>query len=234
MRIRKNQKTMNKNEWNEFIGAILAMHGANADMPAYRDFVALHVDAFDPQNMSWGVHSHHNILGTYFLAWHRQYLFLMEERLMKENQNVTIPYWDSVTDRSIPEALKDPKLINTLSRPRYWNPSHLPNKEDLDNIIAYKGSFKMYQSGLERFHGAAHNAVGGDMASTHSPADPIFWLHHSYIDKLWADWQNTPHNQNPPNLNTSLKPSTFSTNNTQFSVKVGDIINISDLGYQYQ
>ncbi len=22
-----------------------------------------------------------------------------------------------------------------------------------------------------------------------SPNDPVFWLHHAFIDKLWAEWQ---------------------------------------------
>jgi tyrosinase len=29
----------------------------------------------------------------------------------------------------------------------------------------------------------------GTMASGDSPNDPVFWLHHANIDRLWADWQ---------------------------------------------
>ena len=31
--------------------------------------------------------------------------------------------------------------------------------------------------------------VGGQRAPGVAPNDPVFWLHHAYIDKLWADWQ---------------------------------------------
>jgi hypothetical protein len=39
-------------------------------------------------------------------------------------------------------------------------------------------------------HGMTHNYLGGHMRSFISPADPIFFSHHCFIDKLWADWQD--------------------------------------------
>jgi tyrosinase len=38
-------------------------------------------------------------------------------------------------------------------------------------------------------HNRVHVWVGGTMATGVSPNDPVFWLHHCYIDRLWADWQ---------------------------------------------
>jgi hypothetical protein len=38
-------------------------------------------------------------------------------------------------------------------------------------------------------HNRVHEWVGGTMRPLPSPNDPIFFLHHCYIDKLWADWQ---------------------------------------------
>ncbi|KAK7991413.1 Tyrosinase [Apiospora saccharicola] len=45
-------------------------------------------------------------------------------------------------------------------------------------------------------HGAIHSAVGGDMSPATSPnannidlQDPIFFLHHAQIDRLWTQWQ---------------------------------------------
>jgi len=33
-----------------------------------------------------------------------------------------------------------------------------------------------------------------------APADPIFWMHHANIDRLWWKWQTMPANasKNPP------------------------------------
>ncbi|KIL85506.1 amino acid transporter protein [Fusarium avenaceum] len=40
-------------------------------------------------------------------------------------------------------------------------------------------------------HSAGHGGVAGTMISVSvSPGDPIFWLHHTYLDKLFWDWQS--------------------------------------------
>lgn len=39
-------------------------------------------------------------------------------------------------------------------------------------------------------HAGGHNGVGGGMQdAVASPGDPLFWLHHAWIDKIWYDWQ---------------------------------------------
>ena len=39
-------------------------------------------------------------------------------------------------------------------------------------------------------HNAAHLWVGGSMATATSPNDPVFFLHHANVDRLWARWQD--------------------------------------------
>ncbi|PYH90323.1 tyrosinase [Aspergillus ellipticus CBS 707.79] len=42
----------------------------------------------------------------------------------------------------------------------------------------------------ELAHKGVHTAVGGVMADIKSsPGDPMFFMHHTYIDKVWFDWQ---------------------------------------------
>ncbi|CAK5272159.1 unnamed protein product [Mycena citricolor] len=42
-----------------------------------------------------------------------------------------------------------------------------------------------------KLHDGGHFAVGGEMLDTYSsPADPIFWLHHANLDRIWWKWQN--------------------------------------------
>jgi tyrosinase len=50
-------------------------------------------------------------------------------------------------------------------------------------------------------HGAVHNTVGGRgglMTSLRtSPGDPIFWLHHANLDRLWEVWLGRPDPSDP-------------------------------------
>ncbi|KAL7621602.1 hypothetical protein AAE478_008927 [Parahypoxylon ruwenzoriense] len=58
-----------------------------------------------------------------------------------------------------------------------------------------------------RPHGAGHGGISGTMINPFtSPGDPIFYLHHGYLDKLWWDWQS---------LNLSTRLTEIGGNNTQ-------------------
>jgi hypothetical protein len=51
-------------------------------------------------------------------------------------------------------------------------------------------NFEVFSQSIEGTpHSTPHNMIGGDMATMVSPNDPIFWLHHCFIDKIWHDWQ---------------------------------------------
>jgi hypothetical protein len=38
-------------------------------------------------------------------------------------------------------------------------------------------------------HARVHLGIGGDMSTMYSPNDPLFYMHHAFVDKLWMDWQ---------------------------------------------
>ncbi|MEV0289942.1 MULTISPECIES: tyrosinase family protein [unclassified Kribbella] len=45
-----------------------------------------------------------------------------------------------------------------------------------------------------QLHNGMHGYIGGDMGNPMiSPFDPIFYLHHCHIDRLWARWQADGH-----------------------------------------
>lgn len=92
-------------------------------------------------------------------------------------------------------------------------------------------------------HNPVHNWVGGNMAERTSPNDPIFFLHHCYIDLLWERWKQQ-HPTAVPYLPLSGVPgmdfgSTLVFNaqgkpapwNGSWTVK--DTISTADLGYTY-
>jgi tyrosinase len=43
--------------------------------------------------------------------------------------------------------------------------------------------------GSARIHNNVHVWVGGDMQLSSSPNDPVFFLHHCQVDRIWAAWQ---------------------------------------------
>ncbi|KAH6657404.1 hypothetical protein BKA67DRAFT_655677 [Truncatella angustata] len=63
---------------------------------------------------------------------------------------------------------------------------------DFINYCNQRTSYADYESCLEYGpHGYGHNGIGGTMADVWaSPSDPIFWMHHSFIDHSWRIWQN--------------------------------------------
>ncbi len=52
-------------------------------------------------------------------------------------------------------------------------------------------SFRNHLEGWSgpNLHNRVHVFIGGDMMQTFSPNDPIFFLHHCNVDRIWAFWQ---------------------------------------------
>ncbi|MET7913555.1 tyrosinase family protein [Streptomyces avermitilis] len=55
----------------------------------------------------------------------------------------------------------------------------------LEGWLAVAGEFG------SQLHNRVHIWVGGDMGPGTSPNDPVFFLHHCNVDRLWARWQHT-------------------------------------------
>lgn len=49
-----------------------------------------------------------------------------------------------------------------------------------------------------QLHGNVHTDIGGQMSNFFSPLDPIFWLHHANVDRLWSLWQRRNPSIAPP------------------------------------
>ena len=236
MAVRKNQSRLTRDEWRSFIEAIDATHGMGIPAPRYRDFVRVHIDGMTTaEGMRWGVHTmlEMGMIGRNFLAWHRQYLIQLERRLQLVSPNVAIPFWDWTKDRSIPTALSGRSLLQRwgVTRERVFDASVLPTNRNI-TVLNANTTFRAFQAELEGLHGLAHNAVGGTMATAASPADPLFWLHHAFVDRLWARWQAGPRGAAPPNVNERLLPAR-AFGFPMFGNRVSSVLDIRALGYEY-
>ncbi|EAU93528.2 tyrosinase central domain-containing protein [Coprinopsis cinerea okayama7 len=63
-----------------------------------------------------------------------------------------------------------------------------PTFEDFRNFIELQAAPLEEAAGI---HWAGHAIVGGTMMNGYgAPADPIFYLHHANLDRIWTKWQN--------------------------------------------
>ena len=231
MGIRKNEKNVTAAEWTALIAAMAQIHTVGQAAPRYADFVKVHVramDASDHQGMSWHVHSMGTMDGFNFLSWHRYFLLRMEHRLQAINPAITLPYWDATNDRAIPARLADPQLLADWSVNRgVWNAPLLATPVE-ENAVLGAPTFRLFQKTLEgHIHGGVHNAVGGDMAGSASPSDPLFFLHHANMDRLWSVWQTAHPGLVPSNVADTLQPPPL------FNTTVSAVQSIATLGYSY-
>ena len=84
-------------------------------------------------------------------------------------------------------------------------------------------------------HNMVHNSIGGWMPSALSPRDPIFFMHHCNLDRLWALWNSLGNANSDDPLWTGM---TFTDNfinpdGTPYSPAVPDLFNPETLGYSY-
>lgn len=61
-----------------------------------------------------------------------------------------------------------------------------------EDYVNSRGTYPDMRANLEGLnHAYGHLAIGPTMSSqSQSPADPVFFLHHSYVDFAWKKWQN--------------------------------------------
>jgi tyrosinase len=85
-------------------------------------------------------------------------------------------------------------------------------------------------------HNAVHGGVGGWMNNPDEAAqDPIFWLHHSNIDRLWFIWATPSHvNPNDPGW-IAQKFGFFDEAGARVEMTPADVLDIEgQLGYTYE
>jgi tyrosinase len=139
-----------------------------------------------------------------FLPWHRIYLIKMEQLLMAVDPTVCLPYWRSSQEQAFPSWLAGfTPTVNLLGGPHTVTRNvgafaTLPNSAAVTAALA-NATFNAFGGAVEGIHNSGHVWVGGSMLGfTTAPADPVFWMHHAEIDRIWAKWQAANPGQDPP------------------------------------
>ena len=214
--VRKDHRRLTSDEQSRFLNAYTQINAMNALGP----MVDIHA------NSTHQMHSTQR-----FLPWHRIYLLRMEELLMMADPTVCIPYWKSSEEQAFPAWLLGfTPTVNLLGGPhtvtRNFGGAFLPNAAAVAAAMA-NGTFNAFTPALQGIHNSGHVWVGGSMGSVATaPADPVFWMHHAEIDRIWAAWQATQPGQNPTLAGAAaiMDPWTETETNTR---------DIAALGYVY-
>ena len=165
--------------------------------------VALHADMRHRHHSSWR-----------FLPWHRLQLVWFERQVARASgkADFALPYWDWDDDR-IPALFFNDPVFNapgreaqpdeTISGFLQRNGQRLTGRLT-DDFATFFGRprgrtdptdgalGRRYASGSGEWggHNLIHGFVGGDMGRLdRSPNDPLFWLHHANIDRIWTLWR---------------------------------------------
>jgi tyrosinase len=60
------------------------------------------------------------------------------------------------------------------------------------DTVKQRTNYTEFATGLEQIHNLLHDWVGGTMANlATAAADPLFWMHHANIDRIWWQWQQS-------------------------------------------
>jgi tyrosinase len=210
VRVRKNAMALNTIERDRFLAAMGTLNGGGLGN-AFRDFRTMHTDPADAEE--------HGDAG--FLSWHRAYLLDLERELQVVDPRVALPYWrfdkaaaqlftvdfmgathpsgfvqfrpghplaSWVTDGT-PGILRTPQF-NVRSAPPW------PISEA--RTLGLGTTFAAFRSMEGNPHGSAHVSFRGFLFSPGTaPRDPLFFMLHCNVDRLWAKWQVTNQRHDP-------------------------------------
>ena len=88
-------------------------------------------------------------------------------------------------------------------------------------------------------HDHVHTTINGDMMQLISPRDPIFWLHHCNIDRIWDHWNSLGRANTSDNLwrtfafNGQFFNPSGANGTTAYNTTVAAVLDILSLGYRY-
>ncbi len=213
--------------------------------------------ATDPRSWTAQASIHQNFCphsNWFFLPWHRSYLAWFEDicREACGDDSFALPYWNWTKDPQVPKHFWGDD--NPLNHERDITADGVIDAEFVgetvmkNSVLATK-DFEIFASsrspaqrlgqGTGLLEGTPHNnvhvSVGGDMLTFMSPLDPIFWLHHANVDRVWTEW-NRMGNANTSNaawLNFVFTNNFVNRQKEPQSPKIGTLLNTETLGYRY-
>ena len=213
VRIRKNAESLTTAERDRFLAAFAQLNQAGR----FQDFRDMHTLVSQPQA--------HGAKG--FLPWHRSYLLDLEREIQSIDPSVAMPYWRfdqpgpklftrdfigvagpggtvqfSATNPlqfwstdGVPGITRSPRIgLN-------WDPTTQPGPGVITEAATFNlgDTYPPFRADMElNPHGQAHTRWDGFIRQVPTAAkDPLFFLLHCNVDRLWAKWQRLKGRFNP-------------------------------------
>jgi tyrosinase len=202
VRIRKNANKLTTGERDRFVSAFAKLN--NQGLGRFTDFRDMHKTPIS-LTQAHGTPA--------FLPWHRAYLLDLERGLQAIDPSVALPYWrfdQPAPNIFTPDFFGASDSLGTVkfaaTNPlQFWKTDGVQGvnrRPHFKITVAPPGLFNEAQTiGLgttfEAFtdmegnpHGLAHTSFGGSIQDpATAPKDPLFFLLHCNVDRLWAKWQ---------------------------------------------
>ena len=202
--------------------------------------------------------AHHGEPEDFFLPWHRMYVYFLERIIRKvtHHSEFTLPYWN-YSNAAVPSGPRAPSAFRSpasATNPLFrsarnpgtnaGNPidASSPGALDLTSLAQCTYSPSGVKPGFNQdldfgLHGSVHVLVGNSTTGMGSIAwagnEPLFWMHHCNIDRLWASW-NHAGRSNPTTATWLNKQFTFADENgNKVITKISDFKSITALHYTY-
>jgi tyrosinase len=205
--------------------------------------------------------AHNGVVGAsepFFLPWHRMFVFFFEAivRQASGNPNFALPYWNysiaGATHGVIPPEFtkqNDPTFgslyigkrnpgVNTGTPIDQGQPDSpldpgpaLAECQYLPNGAKQGFNLKLDST----VHGQVHVLTGNGQNMGTIPwaaGDPVFWMHHCNIDRLWASW-NAGGRKNPGGSFLTKQFVFADTAGKKVVGTIGNFLDIAKLNYSY-
>jgi tyrosinase len=207
VRVRKNAQTLPAPERDRFLAALGTLNAQGQG--AYRDFRDMHTNITTREM--------HGNVG--FLPWHRAYVLDLERALQAIDATVAVPYWRfdqpapaMFTPEFMGESDPNDRVLFTPGHAlEHWVTDGTPgmtrglgfllnspaNVSNELQTLALGGTGSLF-AGFHQMegdpHGFAHTSFRGPISSVPTAVrDPLFFMLHANVDRLWAKWQWVKH-----------------------------------------
>ena len=185
----------------------------------------------------------------FFWSWHRMYLYWFERivRKMSEDKDWAVPYWNwgPGSDFKLPTPFRDPASdLYTSQRDPLINAGTGSLNAAAVSVTSSFSLTNFFSANLsiQNPHGSVHVEVGGAtgwMTSVPTAAqDPIFYVHHSNVDRLWDLWLAQGGGRTDPLSNAAWKSKTyefFDESGTSVKMSACEILRAAEqLHYKYE